>query len=137
MERDFSLLYAELDLPQDCSLEEFNRAYRRRVAELHPDRQAGDPTSPESQIELAALISARVAVNRFHSRHGRMPGGAPHSMHGERHRPIKPASRSGLPVAVPASDRSERSAQPMWRFVIVFIALVLLAASLDWLAMGS
>lgn len=137
MEPDFSLLYAELRLPPDCRLEEFNCAYRRRVAELHPDRQAGDPPSPESQAELAALISTHVAVNRFHSRHGRMPGGSPRSMPGERQPAVRQASRSGLPIALPASNDAERPARPTWRVAIVFIALVLLLAALDWLTLDA
>ena len=137
MEPDFSLLYADLNLPPDCSLEEFNCAYRRRVAELHPDRKVGDPPSPESQAELAALISTHVAVNRFYSRHGRMPGGSPRSMPGERQHAVRPPSRSGLPIAVPASDDSERPARPTWRIAIVFIALVMLLAFLDWLTLDA
>lgn len=137
MEPDFSLLYAELKLPPDCSLEEFKCAYRRRISELHPDRNGNEPASPEAQAELAALISTNVAVNRFHSRYGRMPGGSLRSTPDRTARTGKPASRSGLPIAIPGGDDSQQPARPTWRIVVVFIALVLLLASWDWLLLGS
>lgn len=74
MEPDFLLMYSELGLSPDCGLEEFQHAYRRRIAELHPDRNCGATPSHEAQAELAALISTHAAVSRFHHRYGRMPG---------------------------------------------------------------
>ncbi len=141
MEPDFSLLYSELGLPPDCSLEEFKCAYRRRIAELHPDRKGADPPSTEAQAALPALISTYVAVNRFHSRYGRMPGArarsAINNAAGSDPHPSQSPARSGLPIWVPADDEPERPARPTWRLVILFLALLVLLASWDWLTLGS
>jgi len=145
MEPDLSLLYSELDLPLDCTLEEFKCAYRRRISELHPDRK-GEHQAPEAQEALLALISTYVAVNRFHRRHGRMPGAAPRSASvanravggGDSH-PLPMASRASLPVPVPSSDHdaTERSTRPTWKFVILFLALLVLLASWDLVTLAS
>lgn len=152
MKPDFSLLYSELDLPPDCSLEEFQCAYRRRIAELHPDRTGIHPPSPEAQAALPALISTYVAVNRFHRRYGRMPGGSPRQpidtrrdtradispTQGNGSSPMQFASRinqhSASPAA-PTSDEPERSSRPTIRLVILFIALLVLLASWDWVTL--
>lgn len=144
MQPDFSLMYSELGLSPDCSLEEFQRAHRRRIAELHPDRKGGEPPSQEAEEELAALIAAHVAVSRFHSRHGRMPGAAPRggaagtAGDGGRDRLRRPAApRAGLPLSMPAGNEPDRSNRPTWRLVIVFLALLALLASWDWLTLAS
>lgn len=134
MKPDFSLLYSELNLPPDCSLEDFKCAYRRRIAELHPDRTGGDPSSPEAQAALPALFSTYVAVTRFHRRYGRMPGGLV-AVHGSRS--VQAASRSSLPISVPAGDESERPARSTVRLVILFIALMVLLATWDWVMFRS
>lgn len=141
MEPDFSLMYSDLGLSQDCSLEEFQRAHRRRIAELHPDRKGGEPPSPEAEAELAALIAAHVAVSRFYGRHGRMPGappraGAASGGSGDRLR-RSAAPRAGLPLSMPAGNEPDRSNRPTWRLVIVFLALLALLASWDWLTLAS
>lgn len=133
MKPDFSLLYSELHLPPDCSLEEFKRAYRRRIAELHPDRKQGGPPLSEAQAALPALIATYVAVNRFHRRYGRMPGASPRSGAGTGQHPAQPTARSGFPIPVPGDDGTERPARATWRLVIAFIALLALLASWDWL----
>lgn len=135
MEPDFSLLYSELKLPPDCTLEDFRCAYRRRIAELHPDRKGGKPTSPEADAALSALISTYVAVNRFHSRHGRMPGASHRSATGNLDRATGASSRTVLPVSLPTGNDPERPARPTWRLVIVFVALLVLLASWDWLVL--
>lgn len=139
MEPDFSLLYSELNLYPDCSLEEFKRAYRRRIAELHPDRKGGELASPEAQAALLATIATYVAVNRFYRRYGRMPGApAPHnSVPGTDHSRAKPHSRTALPIVPPAHDDSEQRARPTLRHAIVLIVFLLLLASLDWLTLGA
>lgn len=75
---DFSRLYAQLNLRPDCSLEEFKRAYRRRVAELHPDRR-GDaaPAGDDEGLSLPELTSLYGLAMQFLKQHGRLPGGAP------------------------------------------------------------
>lgn len=77
VQTNFTQLYSQLDLSPDCSPEDLKRAYRRRIAELHPDRRDGDGRSPETAGELRELISQYVAATRFHRRHGRLPGGSP------------------------------------------------------------
>lgn len=145
MEPDLSLMYSELDLPRDCTLEEFKCAYRRRIAELHPDRKGDETASPEAQAALLALIATYVAVNRFHRRHGRMPGASPRASAASRatgggdSRPLSMAPRAGLPVPAPCNDNdtSDRSTRPTWKFVILFVALLVLLASWDWLTLAS
>ncbi|MET0808815.1 MAG: J domain-containing protein [Pseudoxanthomonas sp.] len=130
MEPDFSLLYSELHLPPDCSLEEFKCAYRRRIAELHPDRKRDVPSSPEAEDALATLISTYVAVNRFHSRYGRMPG-ATSSRPATANGPRSANSASRLPVPAPSTEQPEG---PTWRLVIIFAVLLVLLMSLETLA---
>jgi hypothetical protein len=75
-ETDFLDLYKILGLHPDCGLIEFKRAYRRRVAVLHPDRRADghtDTIAAERLQQLTALYSAAMA---FHHQHGRLPGTA-------------------------------------------------------------
>jgi hypothetical protein len=71
---DFIALYRDLDLAADCSLDALKRAYRRRVAELHPDRRGGDE---DASAELKTLNLRYAAALEFVRRHGRLPGAAP------------------------------------------------------------
>lgn len=75
MKTDFSKLYSQLDLTPDCSLEELKHAYRRRIAELHPDRQPFAAQQLEHAIPLSDLNSIYAMAMRFHKQHGRLPGG--------------------------------------------------------------
>lgn len=68
---DFARLYAELGVAPDGGLDAFRRAYRRRVAELHPDRPA---TRPRDPAQLIALNLGYAAVLDFHRDQGRIPG---------------------------------------------------------------
>ncbi len=70
---DFLLLYAELKVNPDCSLDHFKRAYRRRVSELHPDRIQGK-SSASTMARLQMLTRLHDEAMRFHDRHGRLPG---------------------------------------------------------------
>lgn len=129
MKPDFSLLYSQLDLPPDCSLEEFRSAYMRRIAELHPDRSGVEPTTVEAQATLRELVSTYVAVTRFHRRYGRMPGASPrgagiHS-HGS---PLMTATRPALQIAATAPDQSERPSKATARLVAIIVTLGLLLA---------
>lgn len=77
MTPDFSRLYSLLGIQPGCSLEEFKHAYRRRIAELHPDRT--NPTDPQARTAVALndLNSMYDAAMRFHKQHGRLPGAMP------------------------------------------------------------
>ncbi|MEL1263986.1 J domain-containing protein [Pseudoxanthomonas putridarboris] len=129
MENDFTRLYAQLDLPPDCGLDELKHAYRRRVAELHPDRrQVGD--SADNARQLAQLITLYKQALRFHARHGRLPGAtteaitdAPYS--------AEPAQTPSPAVATPpASGEATARARSGW----LMVALCVLAGGLLWTA---
>lgn len=78
MESDFTQLYAWLGLRPDCTLDEFKHAYRKRVAELHPDRQSPDAKHrPHAVLPLSELTSLYATATRFHRQHGRLPGASP------------------------------------------------------------
>lgn len=82
---DFSQLYAELGLHPDCSLEAFQRAYRRCLSERHPDR-VHSGSLPDGALPLSDLIALHSSAMAFHRSHGRLPGGTaaiavPHAAH--------------------------------------------------------
>jgi len=137
MTPDFPQLYSELDLPADCSLDEFKRAYRRRIAQLHPDRTGTDGGSDAAQAALSELIATYVAVNRFHRRYGRMPGMTPRAVASHPLLSARPVPRTGLPSIVPSGDGNERSARSSIWLVLLFLALLVLLASWDWLTLSA
>lgn len=129
MKPDFSLLYSNLDLPPDCSLEEFRSAYMRRIAELHPDRSGMEPASVEAQATLRELVSTYVAVTRFHRRYGRMPGASPRSSGNHAHgSPLMTATRPALQIVAAPSEPPERPARATARLVAIIVTLGLLLA---------
>lgn len=129
MSPDFSLLYSKLDLPPDCSLEEFRSAYMRRIAELHPDRTGTEPASVEAQATLRELVSTYVAVTRFHRRYGRMPGASPRGGSGNTAiNPMMTAMRPALQIAPAAPEKPERPATATARLVAIIVALGMLLA---------
>ncbi len=73
---DFLAFYEQLGLRPDCSADELRAAYRRRVAELHPDRHGG--ATPREAAQLQELTATYAAASLFLRRHGRLPG-APHT----------------------------------------------------------
>src|SRR3954465_6270536 len=68
---DFIEMFHELGLSANCSLDEFKRAYRPCVAQLHPDRVA-NRTADQSRLQR--LTVTYEAALDFHKRHGRLPG---------------------------------------------------------------
>lgn len=70
-DNDFAALYRELGIRPGCSLDAFRRAYRRRAADLHPDRHAN-----VDAIDLQRLNVLYAAAIRFEREHGRLPGAA-------------------------------------------------------------
>src|SRR3546814_4196936 len=92
---DFIVLYRELGVDPDCSVDGLRLAYRRRVADLHPDR-GGD----SDEDELKSLNQRYAAALDFHRHYGRLPG-AP---------PAPSAQRRRAPVAQPRRLRARKSA---------------------------
>jgi len=134
MSQDFSLLYMQLDLHPDCSLEELKRAYRVRVSELHPDRHLDRPVTDESNNALNELTALYSGAIRFHRIHGRLPGSTP--------RVVAPASRAAhepqhTPSPSPSSrgparaDRAAPSATPRIAVLSVLVLVVVMVV-LHW-----
>jgi curved DNA-binding protein CbpA len=68
---DFLVLYEELGLsPGISDLDAFKHAYRRRVAQLHPDRQSAGQADTDRLQRLNRLYGAALA---FEQRYGRLP----------------------------------------------------------------
>jgi hypothetical protein len=67
---DFVALYDELGLDAECSMADFKHAYRRRVAQLHPDH----PDNPSDISRLQRLNRRYAAAIEFQRTHGRLPG---------------------------------------------------------------
>jgi len=111
---DFLLLYAELKVAPDCSLDHFKRAYRRRVAELHPDRIQG-PANPGAMMRLQNLTRLHDEAIRFHDRHGRLPGSSN-------------AARSGPTDTPPPRARMAKTAPPRSAVRSILIVVLLLVA---------
>lgn len=128
-EMDFVALYQELGLtPGTCSLSEFKLAYRRRMQQLHPDRNpdpAGD-SEPESLQDLIMVYRAAIAFER---RFGRLPGAEPSNA-----RRASSTPQNGFITAhrAAAAIPLGRGRMP-WRHVI-FASLVLF--TLCWVLWG-
>ncbi|MFZ7096201.1 J domain-containing protein [Luteimonas dalianensis] len=118
---DFMVLYRELGIGPDSSVDGLRMAYRRRVADLHPDR-GGD----EGGDALKALNQRYAAAIDFHRHHGRLPGAAPRAPAA---RPLPSAEpQAQVPVALEEEPLQER--QPPSKFVRYGIVLV--AAGAAW-----
>ncbi len=71
---DFSVLYRELRLTPSASLPDLKLAYRRRVAELHPDRIHDPDDAALAAFELQRLTRLYDDAMTFERRYGRLPG---------------------------------------------------------------
>src|SRR3546814_18211872 len=69
---DFIVLYRELGVGPDCSVDGLRLAYRRRVADLHPDR-GGDSDADE----LTSLNPRSAAALDFPRHSDHLPGAPP------------------------------------------------------------
>ena len=96
-ETDFLAFYQQLQIPATCSVGELKNAYRRRIAELHPDRNLAGQGDPAAALRLQELTAAYSAVMAFERRYGRLPGAV---------RPVP----SGLGSGIPNAGRSARQA---------------------------
>jgi len=94
---DFLLLYQELGLRPGCSIDDFKLAYRRRIADLHPDRQRG-LRGEEAEIardRLQRLTQQYGAAIAFHRQHGRLPGASAPARGAEPATPAAPPAAGG------------------------------------------
>jgi hypothetical protein len=118
---DFVFLYEQLGLAPGCTHAELRRAYRRRVAELHPDRRGAQADAGDA-ARLQELTSAYAEATQFHRRHGRLPGAA------QRGR-LRPSTLGAMPCAplAPAAP-----ALPRAGLVRRLVLALLVIAALAW-----
>ncbi|GGK09042.1 J domain-containing protein [Luteimonas terricola] len=118
---DFFVLYRELGIEPECSMDGLRLAYRRRVADLHPDRggdSGGDTLKSLNQRYAAALD--------FHRHYGRLPGAPPAPSVRRRHDPAEPARRMEDAVEPELEQEARRPSK------VVVYGIVLVAALLVW-----
>lgn len=129
MKHDFPRLYSQLGLHPDCNLDEFKQAYRRRIAEVHPDRQTTADERDAATLEVSELNSAYAEALRFHKLQGRLPGSKPLPS-------IPLRSTHVFPSQAPAASTSEspqgqaagngKSNLPIILLLVLVLALLIL-----------
>lgn len=132
MSQDFALLYMQLGLHPDCSLEDLKRAYRVRVGELHPDRHLDQPASNDTHRDLTELTALYSGAIRFHRIHGRLPGStlratAPSRVAPETVPPVAQAQR-----AVTTMEREPPPSTTPRIAVLSVLVLVVVMVVLHW-----
>lgn len=121
---DFIALYRDLGVVPECTAEEFKRAYRRRVSDLHPDR-VGDTHGGEEALK--ALNLGYAAAVEFRRVHGRFPGASPTRT---TPRPTPPVT---MQVPLDASGHDEDAEPPIsaarwiWLVLLVLLAVLVVA----------
>lgn len=121
---DFMGLYRDLGIGADCSLDTFRLAYRRRVAELHPDR-AGS-----GHEETLKVLNLRYeAVLDFHRLHGRLPGAAPEPA-------ARPPRHTAAATPTGAAGNSSDQGTAALPRSTVLLGLALALALVWWLSPG-
>jgi hypothetical protein len=116
---DFIALYDELGVGPDCAPEDLRKAYRRRVAELHPDRHV---VSAEHTRRLQRLNALYDAAMSFQRSHGRLPGTSTRM-------PQRPHAQ-----ATNFDARSDRRATSARRRVVLFVVFAALVAAAVYFA---
>ncbi|MET3929680.1 J domain-containing protein [Lysobacter soli] len=133
MSQDFALLYMQLGLHPDCSLEDLKRAYRIRVGELHPDRHLDRPASDDANAALTELTALYSGAIRFHRIHGRLPGSTPRGPAVASRAAPEPAhfTTTALRAAPRESDRATQSMTPRIAVLSVLVLVVVMVV-LHW-----
>jgi hypothetical protein len=127
MSVDFSQLYSQLGLEPGCTLEQLRHAYRKRVAELHPDRQASTEDR-DGGIELASLITLYKMAMQFHDMHGRLPGsmtsdpGGPRQEASAAHR--RPAHTASTRPSSPGAGNANAIPGSHWWLLLLVATLI-------------
>ena len=116
-DQDFIHIYTQLGVSADCSLAEFKNAYRRRVRQLHPDRNE----APVDSDELQRLNVAYDAALTFQRQYHRLPG-ASLLRHSE-----TPFRSPGVPLAEAAEQPMRIRGYLFWLLLLAGAALVMLA----------
>ena len=121
---DFIVLYRELGIDPDCSVDDLRLAYRRRVADLHPDRAgaSGEDALKSLNLRYAAALD-------FHRHYDRLPGAAPVSVPRDQPAHAVPPQPPG-PEAAPSVEPVEPEARRPSKVVVYGIMLA--AALLMW-----
>ena len=146
MKADLTLLYSELGLRPNCSLEELQLAYRRRISELHPRRPGAKLPSQESAY-LCDLIGLYTTATRFHRRYGRLPGEAPRRIGGGSPsqagasrtyaaygpRPFESRPSESRPSSDPGPSAPSRVALVLAVAILILLFGLLALASGEWL----
>lgn len=118
--QDYLADFATIGAEPGCSPCELEAAWRRRVSDLHPDRQR--PADGDRPQTLSEINGAYRRLRRFQRRHGRMPGTEPVA-HPRREPPMAFAPRT----------RPSRGASRTWLLALFNIALLCLLATLVWM----
>ncbi|MGA9422435.1 MAG: J domain-containing protein [Rhodanobacteraceae bacterium] len=99
---DFLAFYQTLGVSANCSLDELKRAYRRRVAALHPDRHPDRTANAVESVRLQELTASYDAVMVFQRHYGRLPGASQPAMArrdnpqgASAHRSVRPSRNAG------------------------------------------
>lgn len=135
MSQDFALLYMQLGLHPDCSLEDLKRAYRVRVAELHPDRHLDQPPSNDTHRDLTELTALYSGAIRFHRIHGRLPGSTLRAAAPSRVGPeaaTAPHMTQGQSRAVTTMEREPAPSTTPKIAVLSVLVLVVVMVVLHW-----
>lgn len=130
---DFSQLYSQLNLRPDCTLAELKHAYRKRIAELHPDRHASEVQDEAESARLAALISLYKMAVHFHHLHGRLPGSTGDGNDTQGAEPHQPAARRpsarGQPDPARGRGPSSTGGGQWWILAILMLLLAYVVLS--------
>ncbi|MGH8211917.1 MAG: hypothetical protein ACREPP_01655 [Rhodanobacteraceae bacterium] len=133
---DFLLLYEELGLAAGrCSLDEFKRAYRRRISSLHPDRRPKDSTDDGASEAVRRLTTLYGAAIAFERRFGRLPGAEPA---GARRGSVltPPSGQSSISISNLRREPTFPAPEPKSLRKRVLLALLILLA-LAWALWGA